>query len=109
MKKSIDRMITALMPDAIPDEDFKIEFDESGKPFFARWNHAKLGPVHPLEELHRAYMDYCHLKKSAIPTFDDTDPMPWLTEQHQQARRMAVQEPTAEREIINGMVFERKN
>lgn len=104
--KQIEKMIVTIMPDAVPGEDFKVEFDENDRPFLVRWNSAKLGPAHSLEEFHSAYMDRVRRKAAVIPGFDTTDPMPWMAEQREMRARKL---PERQAEIINGVAFERKN
>lgn len=88
MKQKLEKVVTTLMPDAIPGKDFVIEFNSEERPYFAYWNTPKLGPPHALEEMRIPYLKLMKIRKSSDPATDDSDPMPWIAEE--EARRVEI-------------------
>jgi hypothetical protein len=102
MQYNVEKMVTALFPDAIPGKDFMVQIVD-GKAVITSWNSIKLGFNPGIEKIHEMYMKYVQKRKSIIPTFDDSDPLPYLS---QKKVRVAVETPEKQRtEIFNGLAF----
>ena len=101
MQYKVEKMVTALFPDAIPGKDFTVQIVD-GKAVITSWNSIKLGFNPGIEKIHEMYMRYVQKRKSIIPKFDDSDPLPYLSEKKV---RLAVGMPEKQREIFNGIAF----
>ena len=105
MEEKLAKMVTALFPDAIPDEDFAFEII-GGKAVITKWNELKLGRAPGIEKIHDLYMNYVNKKKGILPNFDDSDPLPYLSEKR--AFR-ALEINTQPIEVFNGCTFQKRN
>jgi hypothetical protein len=79
---SFERMIHCTYPNAIPGKDFTLMTGKDGNPEIDYWNTEKLGVEPSISAVHASYMRWAKKKKELLPTFDDTDPAPWLNKQH---------------------------
>lgn len=107
MKQKLEKVVTTLMPDAIPGKDFIIEFSSEDKPYFAYWNTPKLGPPHALEEMHAPYMKIMQIKKRSNPLIDDSDPMPWISENAARRAEIIEKEKFMPEVLENGTIVHR--
>lgn len=106
MEPKIAKMVTSLFPDAIPGEDFSIESLADNSSVITKWNELKLGKNPGLQKLHDLYMAYVKKKKALLPSFDDSDPLPYLSEK----RVFRSFETTPERiEVFNGCTFQKRH
>lgn len=102
MQYKVEKMVTALFPDAIPGKDFSVKISD-GKAVITSWNSIKLGFNPGIEKIHEMYMKYVQKRKSIIPKFDDSDPLPYLSEKKV---RVAEEVPLKRNtEIFNGLAF----
>ena len=106
MEEKLAKMVTALFPDAIPDEDFAIEIIADQTAVITKWNELKLGRNPGLKKIHDLYMNYAKKKKGILPNFDDSDPLPYLSEKR--AFR-ALEINTQPIEVFNGFAFQKRN
>lgn len=106
LKEKIERMITALIPDAVPGEDFVIKIENNNEPTFTYWKTEKLGPPHTFDDFHTIYMRFIKARKNANPMIDDSDPMPWLTAAKERALRAKTERDNIP-EVVNGTVLKR--
>lgn len=75
---AFERMIHCTYPNAIPGKDFTLMTGEDGNPVIDYWNKEKLGVEPSICAIHASYMRWAKKKKELLPTFDDSDPAPWL-------------------------------
>lgn len=93
-----ERMIHCTYPNAIPGKDFTVMTGADGNPEIDYWNAEKLGIEPSISAIHASYMRWAKKKKELLPTFDDTDPAPWL---NKHTARMPEKQPeTAESSAI---------
>lgn len=106
----VEQMITALLPDAIPGEDFEIVLTADNHAEVIGWNERKLGPFPGLAKMREVFLAYAQKRKAKMPTFDDSDPLPYMAEPKEQARRMIQlnQLPVVDVTTMNGTTFIRK-
>ena len=87
-KDKIARMITFLLPDAIPGVDFDVVITADGHAEITSWNENKLGAFPGLAKLREIYLPYAKKRREKMPSFDDSDPLPYMAESPETARRM---------------------
>lgn len=106
----VEQMITALLPDAIPDEDFEIVLTADNRAEVVGWNERKLGQFPGLAKMREIFLTYARKRKAKMPTFDDSDPLPYMAEQPEQVRRVIQlnQLPVVDVTTMNGTTFIRK-
>lgn len=80
MEQKTAKMVTSIFPDAIPGEDFLIELMPDKTAAITKWNELKLGKNPGLQKIHDLYVVYAKKKKELLPNFDDSDPLPYLSE-----------------------------
>lgn len=109
-KAKIDRMITALLPDAVPDVDFEVVLTADNRAEIIKWNENKLGQFPGLTKMREIFLNYAKKRKAKMPTFDDSDPLPYMAEPKEQARRMIQlnQLPVVDVTTLGGTTFIRK-
>lgn len=108
MKEKVERMITALLPDAIPGKDFAVEIDSANKAHIIYWNSGKLGEFPGLEKLRDVFLRYAQKLKEKMPNYDASDPLPYLAEQPK-ARRMTIDSlPKVDVQTFGNTVFVRE-
>lgn len=109
MKRKVEKMIVALLPDAVPGEDFEVAILPNNTAEIIRWDSAKLGPFPGLAKLREMYLKYAERRKKIMPNFDDSDPLPYMAEKPKEAvRRMYDVSHLPTVEVINGVAFARK-
>lgn len=106
MEQKIAKMVTALFPDAIPGEDFEIAVLSDKNAEITSWNELKLGKNPGIRKIHDLYMANVKKKKELLPTFDDSDPLPYLSEQHI-FRAFETNKKTIE--VFNGCTFQKRH
>ena len=105
MEERTAKMVTALFPDAVPGVDFSIEM-VGEKAVITKWNELKLGRNPGLQKIHDLYLNYAKKKKGINPNFDDSDPLPYLSEQRT-FRAMEIN--TSPIEVYNGCTFQKRH
>jgi hypothetical protein len=105
MDEKLAKMVTALFPDAIPGEDFAIEMIGE-KAVITKWDELKLGRNPGVQKIHHLYMNYVKKKKGILPNFDDTDPLPYLSEKRAFRSFEINTQPI---EVFNGCTFQKRN
>lgn len=107
MKSKVEQMITTLLPDAIPGTDFVVAITEDETAQILHWNSGKLGAFPGLEKMREVYLKYAKKRKEKLPSFDDSDPLPYMAEK---ARRMlnVDQLPKVDVQNVGGMWFVRE-
>lgn len=101
MQQKVEKMVKALFPDAVPGKDFSVKII-NGRAAITAWDSVKLGMPPGIEKIHEMYMKYARRRKEILPGFDDTDPLPYLSE-HKAYR--AVEQPRQRSEVFNGVIF----
>lgn len=106
----VERMVTTLLPDAIPGEDFEIVLTADNHAEVISWNENKLGQFPGLAKMREIFLNYAKKRKAKMPTFDDSDPLPYMAEPKEQARRMIQlnQLPVVDVTTLGGTTFIRK-
>lgn len=87
-KEKVIQMITSLLPDAVPGVDFEIVITAEGRAEITAWNENKLGVFPGLAKLREIYLPYAKKRREKMPSFDDSDPLPYMAEPKESARRM---------------------
>ena len=110
MKRRVEQMICTLLPDAVPDEDFKVVITPEDHAEIVYWNDYKLGEFPGLAKLREIFLDYAKERKSKTPNFDDSDPMPYMAIPKENARRMIQIDklPVVDVTTMGGATFLRK-
>lgn len=109
MKAKVERMIVALIPDAVPEKDFEVAILPNGTAEVIRWDMAKLGPFPGLAKLREMYLRYAERRKKIMPNYDDSDPLPYMKKEPQEtARRMVNVSTLPTVEVVNGVAFARR-
>lgn len=109
MQKKVEKMIVALLPDAVPGVDFKVEILPDGTAEITHWDTAKLGTFPGLKRLREMYLRFADRRKKLMPSFDSSDPLPYLAEKPKETVRRTfniTNVPTVE--VINGVAFSKK-
>ena len=106
MKQKAEKMIKFLFPDAVPGKDFEIQILPNKTAVITRWDAVKLGANPGIEKLHSIYMTKVKQRKAVLPTFDDTDPLPYLSAEKVRRASPPVKPVT---EIFNGVAFTKVN
>jgi hypothetical protein len=107
----VEQMITALLPDALPGEDFELVLTADNRAEVISWNEHKLGSFPGLAKMREIFLAYAKKRKAKMPTFDASDPLPYMAEQPQaQARRMIQLDnlPVVDVTTLGGTTFIRK-
>lgn len=106
----INAMITSLLPDAVAGKDFEIVITAEDHAEIINWNERKLGEFPGLAKMREIFLKYAQKRKEKMPSFDDTDPLPYLAEKPQQARRMIQLDklPVVDVTTLGGTTFIRK-
>lgn len=102
MKHKVEKMIAEVFPSAIPGKDFEVQVLPDQTAVITAWNSLKLGENPGLENIHQTYMRQVNRRKEIIPSYDATDPLPYLSEKPK-IRRVKIETPPAE--IFNGLAF----
>ena len=105
MEQKIAKMVTVLFPDAIPGEDFSIEVLADKTAVITKWNELKLGKNPGLQKIHDLFIVYAKKKKELLPNFDDSDPLPYLSEKKAFRSFEMKQEAI---EVFNGCTFQKR-
>lgn len=84
----IEEMICILLPDAIPGKDFSVVATADNRAEVIAWNEYKLGAFPGLAKLREIFLDYAQKRKTKLPSFNDSDPLPYMAEPKETARRM---------------------
>ncbi|MBO5681722.1 MAG: hypothetical protein J6T08_08425 [Lentisphaeria bacterium] len=115
MDKKLDiarvaEMIATLLPDAIPGDDFEIVLTADNHAEVLRWNERKLGVFPGLAKMREVFLSYAKKRKEKMPSFDDSDPLPYMAEPPEQARRMIRLDslPVVDVTTLGGTTFIRK-
>ena len=109
MKKNVEKMVVALLPDAIPGEDFEVAILPNSTAEIIKWDTAKLGMFPGLARLREMYLKYAERRKKIMPNFDDSDPLPYMAKKTKESvRRMFDVSALPTVEVINGIAFEKK-
>ena len=107
----VSDMITTLLPDAIPGEDFDIVITADNHAEVINWNERKLGQFPGLAKMREIFLAYAKKRKAKMPTFDASDPLPYMAEQpKEQARRMIQLDnlPVVDVTTLGGTTFIRR-
>lgn len=106
----VEQMVTTLLPDAIPGEDFTIILTADNRAEVTNWNDRKLGPFPGLAKMREVFLNYAQKRKAKMPSFDDSDPLPYMAELPEQARRMIRLDslPVVDVTTLGGTTFIRK-
>lgn len=107
----VEQMITALLPDAVPGEDFELVLTADNRAEVISWNEHKLGAFPGLLKMREIFLAYAKKRKAKMPTFDASDPLPYMAEQpKEQARRMIQLDnlPVVDVTTLGGTTFIRK-
>lgn len=108
MKQKVERMIVALIPDAVPEVDFTVEILPNGTAAVTKWDNHKLGPFPGLEKLREMYMRYAERRKRIMPNFDNSDPLPYMAEKKdEKARRVFDVSRLPVVDVVNGVAFKK--
>lgn len=102
----LNKMVVALFPDAIPNADFEIEFNQNHFPILTYWRTEKLGPKHSISEIHSVYMRFSKRLEQLNPDEKFIDPMPELTKERERALRSRAEHSNIP-EIVDGTVLKR--
>jgi hypothetical protein len=110
MKSRVEQMICTLLPDAVPDEDFKVVITPENHAKVVYWNDYKLGGFPGLAKLREIFLEYAKKRKEKMPSFDDSDPLPYMAESKETARHMVQLDslPLVEVTTMGGATFIRK-
>jgi hypothetical protein len=111
MKERVEQMICTLLPDAVPGEDFEIVITADNHAEVTKWNENKLGKFPGLAKMREIFLAYAQKRKAKMPTFDASDPLPYMAEQpKEQARRMIQLDnlPVVDVTTLGGTTFFRK-
>jgi hypothetical protein len=110
MKRRVEQMICTLLPDAVPDEDFKVVITPENHAEIVYWNDHKLGAFPGLAKLREIFLEYAKKRKEKMPSFDDSDPLPYMAETKEAARRMIHIDklPVVDVTTMGGATFIRK-
>lgn len=106
----VSEMITALLPDAIPGEDFDIVITADNHAEVIGWNERKLGQFPGLAKMREIFLAYAKKRKAKMPSFDDSDPLPYMAEPQEQGRRMIQLDklPVVDVTTLGGTTFIRR-
>jgi hypothetical protein len=109
MQKKVEKMITSLLPDAVPGVDFEVAILADGTAEIVKWDSEKLGRFPGLSRLREMYLKYIERRKKIMPDFDDSDPLPYMAEKPKETvRRMFDVSNLPKVEVINGVAFSKK-
>lgn len=108
--EKINKMIIALLPDAVPGVDFQVVVTADDRAEVTMWNENKLGRFPGLERLREIFLCYARKRKEKMPTFDDSDPLPYLEHKDVKARQMIQLDklPVVDVTTLGGTTFIRR-
>ena len=110
MQKKVEKMVVALLPDAVPGVDFEVAILPDKTAEIISWDTDKLGKFPGLPKLREMYLKYAERRKKIMPNFDDSDPLPYMAEKPKETvRRMFDVSALPTVEVINGVAFERRS
>lgn len=107
----VEQMIMALLPDALPGVDFELVLTADNHAEVIKWNEHKLGQFPGLAKMREIFLAYAQKRKAKMPTFDASDPLPYMAEQSkEQARRMIQLDnlPVVDVTTLGGTTFIRR-
>lgn len=106
----VSDMIITLLPDAIPGEDFDIVITADNHAEVINWNERKLGQFPGLAKMREVFLTYARKRKTKMPNSDDSDPLPYMAEPKEQARRMIQLDnlPVVDVTTLGGTTFIRR-